>query len=188
MKPVTIERATRETDITLKLGRSGALEVGPPLFRHFFGALALTSGLPVELKATGDLEVDPHHLIEDVGICLGQALREATGGYSGLCRYGFSLVPMDGALVRVALDLSGRTYCRLGGFPKGSLGSVTDEALAEFFEGLCRGGALTLHADLLVPAGLHHAFEALFKAVGVALEAALAEREGGPRSTKGVIA
>ena len=185
----SITRTTRETDIRLQIGAAEAEVRTPvPVLTHFLTSLALTSALGLVVQASGDIEVDPHHLIEDVGIVLGQALFESTAGYAGIERYAERTVAMDDALASVAIDLSGRSGAYLHEFPAGSVGVVATEALAEFFHGLARGGRITLHLRMLAGENVHHRLEAAFKALGLALRDALQPRGDGPLSTKGVIA
>ena len=184
-----VNRTTRETDVRLTLGGEAAqLDLPVPIFRHLLGAAAATWGLPLRLSATGDTLVDPHHLIEDVGIVLGQALADYLPGYSGVGRYGFALVPMDDALAEVALDLSGRAGAHLANMPDGAVGGVDGEAFAEFFHGFSRGARCTIHVALRAGGNRHHAWEASFKAFGLALRQATLPRPGELLSTKGVIA
>ncbi len=183
-----VKRQTRETDVRLTLGGAAAeLALPVPIFRHLLGAAVATWGLPLDLSATGDIDVDPHHLIEDVGIVLGQALASYLPGYRGVERYGFALVPMDDALAEVALDLSGRPGAYLANMPAGAVGGVDGEVFAEFFHGFSRGALCTLHIALRAGANRHHAWEASFKAFGLALRQATLPRPGLMLSTKGVI-
>lgn len=187
-EPASLRRTTRETDVAVELGGgSSELRLPVPVFRHLLSALVTTWGLPLRVEASGDVGVDPHHLCEDVGITLGQALAAYLPGYRDIARYGQALVPMDDALVEVALDLSGRAGAYLRGMPAGPVGGVEGEVFAEFFRGLSRGAACTLHLELRAGEVRHHAWEAAFKALGLALRAAAAPRPGLLLSTKGVI-
>lgn len=188
MKSACSKRQTRETDITVALGSTEPKITTPlPMLSHLLSALDMTSGLNLQIKAIGDTDVDPHHVIEDVGIVLGEALIALTDGYSGIARYADRKVAMDDALVDVTIDLSGRSGAYLSGFPEGSVGTLVGEALAEFFHGLARGGRLTLHVQLLNGHNAHHQVEAVFKALGLCLRDALQPRGDGPLSTKGGI-
>ncbi len=172
----------------VRLGGEGTeLSMPVPILQHFLGACAATWGTPVSIRATGDVEVDPHHLAEDVGLLLGQTLQRYLPGYASIARYGWSVVPMDDALAEVALDLSGRAGCFSRGVPEGPVGAVDGEVFLEFFQGFCRGAACTLHLVFQAGQSRHHRWEAAFKALGLALRAAVLEREGGVLSTKGVI-
>lgn len=188
MNPVNVTRDTKETSITVQLGGQGSgIDVPVPLFAHFLTALTTTWGVDVSIKAAGDTEVDPHHLVEDVGIVLGRAVSEAYPGYRGIARYGYWILPMDEARVMVALDLSGRTGVWLRGFPEGPVAGLDGEVLAEFLSGFARGGGLTLHAEVQAGTNRHHQWEATFKALGLALRMATAPRGAGALSSKGVI-
>ncbi|MEK7476751.1 MAG: imidazoleglycerol-phosphate dehydratase HisB [Candidatus Coatesbacteria bacterium] len=181
----TVKRDTRETRIALKLGldeRKPRTTVATtiPFFDHMLTLLAAHGGLALTLKASGDTEVDDHHLVEDVGICLGQALTKALGDKAGIRRYGDATVPMDEALVQAVLDLSGRAHLSYGLNPSAKKVKTFDVALVrEFFEGLTREGRLTLHLRQLSRGGnAHHEIEAAFKAVGRALGEAVGLRPG----------
>lgn len=190
------ERATAETRVAVDLRWPAApgaaapeVTTGLPFLDHLLAATLLHGGFAGRLEARGDLEVDGHHLIEDVGRALGLALDRALGERRGLARFGWALVPMDDALVRVALDLSGRGYLgwRLP-LPARAFGAYHTEAAVEFFRGLADCGRLTLHVDRLAGEGAHHLLEAAHKALGLALAQALAPRGAGVPSTKGVLA
>ena len=190
-----IHRTTGETDIELTLTLDGAGAVsgttGIGFFDHMLVLFARHGKMTVELDCTGDLHVDAHHTVEDVGICLGQALLDALGEKRGIRRYGSAYVPMDECLARAVVDLSGRAYClvnaeigceRVGDF---------EVALAwEFLRALADNGRFNLHLDLLRGGNAHHALEACFKAVARALaEAASVDpaRAADIPSTKGVL-
>lgn len=191
------ERATAETRVAVDLRWPAApgssppeVDTGLPFLDHLLRATLLHGGLDGRLLARGDLEVDGHHLIEDVGRTLGLALDRALGERRGIARFGWALVPMDDALVRVALDLGGRGYLgwRLH-LPPRSFGAYHTEAAVEFFRGLADCGRLTLHVDGLSGENAHHLLEAAHKALGLALAQALAPRSHAAiPSTKGVLA
>lgn len=187
MTPVEVCRQTRETSITVTLGTATAFTVPVPIFRHFLTACGTTWGVDLGVTASGDIDVDPHHLVEDVGIVLGQAMRQAWPQYRGIARYGWAVVPMDEARAEVALDLSGRPGAWLTGIPQGNVGGVDGEVLAEFFSGLARGGEMTIHVTVATGVNRHHQWEAAFKALGLALRIATASRGSDVLSTKGVI-
>ena len=183
-----IERQTKETEVSLLLtcpGGERKITTGCGFLDHMLDLLCHRAGLGIALAAKGDVEVDFHHLAEDVGIALGQALKEIARAEPRF-RYGWCLLPMDGSLARVALDFSGRggAYWR-GEFPAEKSGDFDMELVPEFFRALAREGGLTLHAALLESDNAHHAAEALFKGLGMALRQALAPASTDP-STKGL--
>jgi imidazoleglycerol-phosphate dehydratase len=194
MRKARVERKTRETDITvdLKLDGSGQAKVktGIGFLDHMLTSLARHALLDLTLRAKGDLEVDQHHTVEDVGLVLGRALKEALGDKKGIARFGSAAVPMDDALVLAALDLGGRPYlaCRLD-LKRRRVRDFETELIEEFFRALAQAGAMNLHLRQLEGRNTHHLIEAAFKAVAVALrEAARKEaRARGVPSTKGVI-
>ncbi|WP_258358506.1 imidazoleglycerol-phosphate dehydratase HisB [Moorella sulfitireducens (nom. illeg.)] len=187
-----IERRTAETSIRVKLDLDGGGKwqgsSGIPFFDHLLAQLARHGLLDLEIQAAGDLEVDNHHTIEDIGICLGQAVKEALGDKAGINRYGHALIPMDEALVQVVLDFSGRPYlaCNLDLDP-GRIGSLETELIEEFLRAFVNQGCLTLHVRKLAGRNGHHIAEALFKALGRAMRDAAGRdpRVEGIPSTKG---
>jgi imidazoleglycerol-phosphate dehydratase len=182
-----VQRQTRETHVTVRLGDCPTrIEVAVPFFGHLLEACATTWGMGLDVFAAGDVAVDPHHLIEDVGLVLGRALAERWPGYGGIARYGWAVVPMDEARVTVALDMSGRPGWQVEGMPDGPVGGVESEALTEFWTGLARGGRLTVHVTRDAGRNRHHQWEAAFKALGLALRQAVAPRAG-VLSSKGVV-
>ena len=190
-----VSRTTGETDITLSLrldgtGR-GTRRTGVGFFDHMLEQLGRHSGLDLEIDAEGDLTVDSHHTVEDVGIALGTAIAEALGDKRGIRRYGWSAVPMEEALVLVALDLSGRSFLAFDApVPGEQIGTYDPELTEEFFVALTRSGGITLHVRLLSGRNSHHIVEGVFKAVAKALRIAveLDPRAGGEvPSTKGVL-
>lgn len=187
-----IVRETRETTVTLELDldqqNAPLIETNLPLLSHFVTALSTHSYFSVNLKASGDVEVDAHHLVEDVGIVWGQALAQALGDRRGVARFGQRVLPMDDALVLCAVDLSGRGQCYWsGGFPDRAIGSVSAEVWPEFFHGLARNAALTLHMRHVCGDNAHHVYEACFKGLGQALREATRIVGAGLLSTKGVL-
>lgn len=188
MMEAKISRNTKETRIELLLSndkRERSLETGCGFLSHMLDLLCHRAALGVSIKARGDIEVDYHHLSEDIGIAMGQALRKIAGA-APIRRYGSALLPMDGSLARVALDFSGRggLWWR-GEFPSQRCGDFDMELVPEFFTGFTREAGLTLHIALLEADNSHHAAEAVFKGVGLALKEALAPAEVDP-STKGL--
>ena len=191
-----IERDTAETQIQLALALDGGrrdIDVPNGFFSHMLDALATHGGLGLEIKARGDTHVDLHHTVEDVGICLGEALVAALGERRGLVRFAHAYAPLDEALARAVVDVSGRGFlaCRLP--PELEQVWVTSEfplsLIVDFFHALADRGRLTLHLDVLSARNAHHAAEAAFKAVALALRAALAVRTGEQEvpSTKGTL-
>jgi imidazoleglycerol-phosphate dehydratase len=193
-RQASLARRTTETDIkmTLELDGDGSSEIvtGVGFFDHMLTHVARHGLLHLTLTAAGDLHIDDHHTVEDVGIALGQALREAVGDKSGLTRYGHSLVPMDEALVSCALDWSGRgLLVQDFAFASPKIGTFDTELVAEFFRAVAANAGLTLHFEQRRGSNAHHIAEAAFKAFGRALDMAKRrdERVGGIPSTKGVL-
>jgi imidazoleglycerol-phosphate dehydratase len=188
-----VKRETRETRIRVswKLDGDGAsgISTGIPFFNHMLELFARHGFFDLTVEAKGDIEIDCHHTIEDIGITLGKALREALPAFAGVRRYGHSVLPMDEALAMVAVDLSGRPGLVWNGDVKGKAGAFDGEAVKEFFRGFVNEARVTLHVNLLYGENLHHKIEAIFKAWGRALrEAATAdEKVKGPLSTKGCL-
>jgi imidazoleglycerol-phosphate dehydratase len=187
-----INRATTETDIELELGLDGSglstINTGIGFFDHMLTAFAKHGCLDLQLKCKGDLQVDQHHTVEDVGICLGQAIDKALGSKEGITRFGHAYVPMDEALARVAIDLSGRSFLVLEPpFDEAAVGEFPVSLVSEFFRAVADHGNANIHIDLLRSSNNHHGIEAIFKAFGRALDAAslLSPRVHGVPSTKG---
>jgi len=190
-----IERVTKETDIALTFCLDGAgeaqLDTGLPFLDHMLSAFTRHGHFDLSARCRGDLEVDAHHTVEDIGLVMGQGLREALGDKAGITRYGWALTPMDGALARVALDLSGRPFLRYGvALAAAEVGGFDVCLFREFFQALVNSAGLALHIDVLAGEEAHHIFEAVFKAFGRALDQAvgLDPRCTGVPSTKGVLA
>ena len=189
-----VQRKTKETRIALDLdldGRGGA-EIESPVgfLNHMLALLARHAGFDLAVKAAGDTEVDPHHTVEDIGICLGQALAEALGSKEGIARFGCAAVPMDEALAQVSLDLSGRPYLVYQvEFPGERVGEFETELVRDFLQALATHAKMTLHVRALYGENDHHIAEAVFKALARALRAAVARdpRVRGTPSTKGVL-
>jgi imidazoleglycerol-phosphate dehydratase len=189
-----IERRTTETQIELELCLDGSgqcrAETGIGFFDHMLNAFARHGLFDLEVKCQGDLEVDAHHTVEDIGICLGQALDQALGDKAGIQRYGHSYVPMDEALARAAIDLSGRSYLVLeAAFNDEQVGELPVALVREFFYAVADQGRMNLHLDLLRGLNDHHGIEALFKAFARALDQASlrSDRIQGILSTKGAL-
>ena len=187
-----VSRKTRETTIQVDLRLQGVGEcevsTGVPFFDHLLSAFTRHGLFDLKIQAVGDLEVDQHHTVEDVGITLGQAIRSAVGEAEGLARFGLARIPMADALVEVALDLSGRPYLvyRVD-LPRGWIGQFDAALVEDFLYALCTEGGIDLHVDLVHGHNPHHIAEAIFKGLGRALDQATTvdPRIEGPLSTKG---
>ena len=184
MRTAQITRKTNETDITLSVDLDGTgrrdIKTGVGFFDHMLDQLARHALIDITISATGDLHIDDHHTVEDVGIALGQALTKAMGDKRGIRRYGSFHIAMDDALVRAALDLSGRPYLVWDvAFPTPKIGGFDTELVREFFQAFSTHGGITLHVSKLAGINSHHIAEAAFKAVARALREAL---EADPRS------
>ena len=195
MRKAEVSRKTAETALTVRLDLDGTgrfdNRTGVGFFDHMLDQLARHAMLDLEVRAEGDLHIDDHHTVEDVGIALGRALAQALGDKAGIRRYGACLLPMDEALVRAALDLSGRPYLVWHvDFPSPKIGAFDVELVREFFTAFAMNGAMTLNVARLDGANSHHIAEAAFKAVARALRVAV---EPDPRagsavpSTKGTL-
>jgi imidazoleglycerol-phosphate dehydratase len=195
-RQATVKRKTRETEIEMTLRIDGgpiSIDTSVPFFSHMLDAFACHGRFGLEVKARGDIEVDPHHLIEDTGIVLGQALREALtsddGAYSGIERAGFFLFPMDGALTTVALDLCGRPTLAWGlSFGPHPIGNLDPNLFRDFFKGLADSARASIHVHAQCVDNDHHLVESAMKGLGRALRRACLRLDGGGlMSTKGVI-
>ncbi len=189
-----ITRRTAETEIELTLGLEGTgageRATGVGFFDHMLDLLARHGHLDLSLRASGDLQTGGHHTVEDVGICLGEALAQALGDRAGIVRYGQATVPMDEARASCAIDISGRGLCVFSGaLPPGAIGDFDYELTEEFFRALAGNARLTLHLGIEAGANAHHMIEAAFKACARALRAAVAidPAETGVPSTKGTL-
>jgi len=188
-----INRKTGETQIELKLGLEGgnvAIATGIGFLDHMLDLLARHGRLDLDLAVTGDLETGAHHTVEDIGICLGQALDAALGDRTGIARYGQATVPMDEARASCAIDVSGRPYCSFeASLPPGSIGEFDHELAEEFFRAVATNAKLTVHIVVEAGSNAHHVIEAAFKAFARALRAALEidPDETGVPSTKGTL-
>lgn len=193
MRSATVTRNTLETQITVTLNLDGTgkakFDTGLPFLDHMLDQIARHGLLDFDIVAKGDLHIDAHHTVEDIGITLGQAFNQAVGDKKGLRRYGHAYVPLDEALSRVVLDLSGRPGLEFNcEFVRGSIGNFDVDLFHEFFQGFTNHALVTLHIDNLAGKNAHHQAETIFKAFGRALRMAL---EHDPRmagmmpSTKG---
>ena len=190
-----IKRKTKETDIDLKLklkeyGVPGAFNgsSGIGFLDHMLSALCVHGNMDIYLEMTGDLEVDAHHSVEDLGIVLGKAFSEAAGSKSGLMRYGVSFVPMDESLARTALDISERPFLVFNAeFIGNKIGDLDTQLIKEFFRAFAFNAGITLHMEVLYGENDHHKAEALFKSFARALADAARINEGGCLSSKGTL-
>ncbi len=205
MRKSEFSRKTRETDVRVTLdpdgpaagGKRGAaraagdwvrVDSGLPFFDHLLQALAFHGRMSLEVQARGDLEVDPHHLVEDVGLVLGEALAGVVREHGAVERFGHAVVPMDEALAEVALDVCGRpTLVYRADYPQARAGSFDLALVREFLLGLAARAGISLHARVRGGENAHHMAEALFKALGRALRQAYAPSSAGGMSTKGTI-
>ena len=190
-----VSRDTAETQITVTLNLDGTgrsqLATGIGFFDHMLDQIARHGLIDLDVQATGDLHIDGHHTVEDVGICIGQAVRQAVGDKAGITRYGHSYVPLDEALSRVVIDFSGRPGLVLDArFASGMIGGFDTQLVHEFFQGFVNHAHVTLHIDNLKGVNAHHQVETIFKAFGRALRMALTpdpRAAGQIPSTKGVL-
>ncbi len=193
-RSAAIERATKETQVSLSLTLDGTGEgtrsTGVGFFDHMLDLLARHGRLDLDVNVTGDLETGGHHTVEDTGIVFGQALDKALGDRRGIHRYGHDVVPMDEARAAAAIDISGRPYVAFEAqLPPGSTGSFDHELTEEFFRAVANSAKLTLHLEVRAGSNAHHMIEALFKAFARALRHAVAidPTETGVPSTKGTL-
>ncbi len=188
-----VERNTRETRITVEVNLDGSgraqLDTGLPFLDHMLDQVARHGMVDLAVKAEGDLHIDAHHTVEDVGIVIGQAVAKALGDKAGLARYGHAYVPLDEALSRVVIDLSGRPGLEFHvAFTRARIGNFDADLTSEFFQGFVNHALATLHVDNLRGANAHHQCETVFKAFGRALRMAVARdprASGAIPSTKG---
>lgn len=193
-RTATIDRKTGETDIHLTLDLEGTGEgersTGVGFFDHMLDLLARHGRLDLAVSASGDLQTGAHHTVEDVGICLGQALDKALGDRRGICRYGSATIPMDEARASCAIDISGRAFVAWEApLPPGAIGNFDHELAEEFFRAVAGNARMALHLTVEAGTNVHHVIEALFKAFARALRAAVAidPTETGVPSTKGTL-
>ena len=194
MRYSSYERETNETRIKMSIDVDGAgvseISTGIGFFDHMLTHVSKHGFMDIKIKAAGDIEVDCHHTVEDVGIVFGKCLNEAIGDKAGIKRYGNAIVPMDESLVLCAVDFSGRPYLNFDAkFTVDRLGDMDTEMFEEFFRALCTNCGLTLHIKMLDGKNNHHIAEAIFKAFGKAVDMALTydERIKGVLSTKGML-
>ncbi len=195
VREATVSRDTLETQITVSVCLDGSgkaeFDTGLPFLEHMLDQIARHGMVDLNIKANGDLHIDAHHTVEDIGITLGQALAKAVGDRRGILRYGHAYVPLDEALSRVVVDFSGRPSLHYDiPFTRASVGDFDVDLFAEFFHGLVNHAHLTLHIDNLKGENSHHQAETVFKAFGRVLRMAVSADERAPSampSTKGVL-
>lgn len=188
----TVERQTGETDVKLQLNLHGsgevALDFPVPFLRHMLHLLAVHGEFDLSITATGDVDVDDHHLVEDIGLCLGKAIAQALATKRGIRRYGERHTPMDETLARAVIDLSGRpAFVLQANFTNERIGSFPTELVAEFFKSVASESRMALHLAILYGDNNHHMVEALFKATGAALREAVELNGQQVLSSKGVL-
>jgi len=189
----TVNRETKETNISVALNLDGSgkatIDTGIPFLEHMLDQVSRHGMIDLEINATGDLEIDAHHTVEDVGITLGQAFSQAIGDKSGIYRYGHAYVPLDEALSRVVLDCSGRPGIEYKvDFPRARVGDFDLDLIFEFFQGFTNHALITMHIDNIRGRNAHHVAESIFKAFGRALRMAIGkdlQLGGATPSTKG---
>ncbi len=193
MRTSEVSRKTKETDISVSINLDGnknnRISTNIGFFDHMLNALAVHSGIDMQIRTEGDIYVDCHHSIEDTGIVLGKALAEALGDKSGIARYGSAFIPMDEALGFASVDISGRPYlvfdCE---FENDSIGDMDTQMVEEFFRALAFNAGITLHIKCEYGKNEHHKVEAIFKAVAYALKQAIKPLDDdSPLSTKGIL-
>jgi imidazoleglycerol-phosphate dehydratase len=189
-----IQRKTKETDIDLRLVVDGSgrteIDCGVPFLDHMLTLLGVHGFFDLTVKASGDTDVDDHHTVEDIGICLGQAFAEALGDKGGIARYGLSYLPMDETLVRVVVDVSNRPYLHYNAsVPDQKLGTFDTALSLEFMRAFAQHAGVTLHIDLIHGSNSHHIIEAVFKGLARAMAQATAKLDtlAGTLSSKGVL-
>lgn len=193
-RQATIERVTAETDITINLNIDGSgeshISTGVGFFDHMLTLFAKHGLFDLDVQAKGDLEVDGHHTVEDVGICLGQAFNKALGDKKGITRYGFFILPMNETLATVSLDISGRPFLAYNiDMSASHIGGFDTDLTHEFFQAFVNNAGMTLHVRLQAGTNPHHVIEAVFKGFGKALDLATLydPRISGVQSTKGIL-
>lgn len=195
MRNYEIKRTTKETDIYLKIELDGKgksdIDTGCGFLDHMLTLFASHGGFDLTVKCKGDIQVDDHHTVEDIGICLGKSIAEALGDCKGITRYGYFILPMDESLVLTALDLSGRSTLVFDcSFPTEKIGTFDTELVKEFFASLVRNANMTLHVKKIAGDNSHHIAEAVFKSFARSLKAAVKvdnDRKDEIPSTKGIL-
>lgn len=187
-----ISRKTNETDISIEMNLDGQgryeIDTGVGFFDHMLTHLSKHSGIDLKLKAKGDLDVDGHHTVEDVAICMGQAMLKALGDKKGIIRYGNSSVPMEDALANIAIDLSGRPFCAYDvNYTSSRIGDFDLECIEEFLRSLANNGKFNIHIAVPYGTNNHHIAEAIFKGLGQAMGRAVTIAGTDIPSTKGCL-
>ncbi len=192
MRKAEIKRTTKETDISLDINLDGdgsfeVIDTGIGFFDHMLELFAVHGAFDMNVKCNGDIKVDGHHSVEDIGICLGNALRQALGDKRGIRRYASVSIPMDEALANVTLDISGRAYIVFNADFDGKIGDFDSELVEEFMRAVAVNAGITLHVNLLYGGNNHHKAEAIFKAFARALRSAVEIVSDKIPSSKGVL-
>lgn len=192
MRTALVERNTKETQIKIELNLDGGevdISTGIGFFDHMLTAFGVHGGFGLKIKVTGDLEVDTHHTVEDTGIALGMAFKQALGDMSGIERYGTFFIPMDESLAQASLDISNRPFLVFNAkFEQERCGDYENCCTEEFFRAFAVNGGITLHINVLYGSNAHHQIEAIFKAVAHAMKNAVKKNaDGSVLSTKGVL-
>ena len=191
MRKAEIARKTRETDIFLKLDLDGtgksAVDTGVGFFNHMLELFGVHSGIDLTVKCAGDTEVDFHHSVEDVGICLGQAFKEALGDKKGIARFADRVVPMDECAALVAIDISGRPFLNFEDRLSGKIGDFDAELVEEFLRAFCFNAGMNVYVKLLKGGNMHHEAEAVFKAFAKCVQDAVKVVSDRIPSSKGVL-
>ncbi len=191
MRKAEIARKTRETDIFLKLDLDGtgksAVDTGVGFFNHMLELFGVHSGIDLTVKCAGDTEVDFHHSVEDVGICLGQAFKEALGDKKGIARFADRVVPMDECAALVAIDISGRPFLNFEDRLSGKIGDFDAELVEEFLRAFCFNAGMNVYVKLLKGGNMHHEAEAIFKALAKCVQDAVRVVSDRIPSSKGVL-
>jgi imidazoleglycerol-phosphate dehydratase len=192
MRRAVLARKTNETHVhvTIELDKKAASKIntGIGFFDHMLELFAFRANITLVIECKGDLHIDGHHSVEDIGIVLGQAIGQALGDKAGIARYGQALIPMDESLASCALDISGRPFLVFNAdSPAGRIGDFDAELTEEFFRALCSHSGMTLHINLLYGKNSHHMLEAIFKAFGCAFKDAIKVSGDAVASTKGVL-
>jgi len=193
MRKAILERKTKETDIKIGMNLDqqgeGQIDTGIGFFDHMLELFAFRAGITLDVKCQGDLHIDGHHTVEDVGIAIGQAISEALGEKRGITRYSSASVPMDESLVHCVMDISSRPFLVFNAeLPSQRVGTLETELIVEFFRAIALNAGITLHINLAYGTNTHHIIEAIFKAFGVAFKQAISLTGGSEiPSTKGVL-
>jgi imidazoleglycerol-phosphate dehydratase len=187
-----VTRKSRETHMTARVSLEGTgrvkVSTGVPFLDHMLEQVARYAGADLTLRGAGDLQIDPHHLVEDAGIVLGQAFSKALGDRAGIVRFGFAYAPLDESLARVVIDLGKRPFLSYNVELRGRIGDLESEVLEEFWKALSIHLGATIHVDVIRGRNRHHIAESTFKALGLALREAVAEGGvGGAPSSKGLL-